>query len=278
MSISAPALVADMSERVYHSDPVAAGSLSSTGAKEILRSPAHYRQYVDGPRESKAAFDLGSAIHTLTLGTGWPIQRVEADSWRTKEAREAKASAESAGALALLDKDYAIAESVARSVRTHPIIGKLLDGEGQAEVSAFGKTDSGTWLRGRYDYVTPSGIIVDLKSIRSADPNDFARTAWAMGYDVQAAHYMETYRLATGRAPRGFIHVLAEKEPPYAVSVVQLDGEFLALGESKLRRAIARYEHCTSTGEWPAYPGGIVAIEPHMWMTYAEEEAEEREG
>ena len=270
MSITEPGLVHDLPEMAYHADPVEAGSLSSTMAKLILKSPAHLRHYLDTPRESKAAFDFGSVVHGLVLGKGWDVAALDYDSWRTKEAREARAEVEAQGKIALLQKDYAEAQAVADAVKGHPAAAKLFK-RGDAEVSAFGQHDSGVWLRGRFDWLV-SGIIVDLKTVRSADPRRFNRTTFDFGYEIQAAHYRETHRLATGEYPRDFIHVLVEKEPPYAVSVVRLDAQFLDAGHQRLETAIARYRHATETGEWPGYPTSIQTIEPIPYMTYHEED------
>ena len=168
LTVTERGLVHDLDERVYHSDPVEGGSLSSTGAKEILRSPAHYRHYMDSSREPKPQFDFGSAVHTLVLGVGWDIEPLGFDSWRTKDAKEARAEVEAQGKVALLRKDFDRAEAVAISVLEHPSAGKLFR-KGDAEVSAFGQHRSGVWLRGRFDWLV-NGTLIDLKTVQSADP------------------------------------------------------------------------------------------------------------
>lgn len=275
MRITERGLYPEIPEEEYHSDPVG-NSLSSTMAKQILKSPAHLRHYLDAPRESKPEFDLGTAIHTLVLGTGTPLLDTGHTSWVPAEAKKDRVAAREEGFIPLKSQDYSMVNEAAEAVLRHEIAGPLFTGNGSAEVSAFGQHRSGVWLRGRFDWLT-NGILVDLKSSRSADPEEFRRTAWTLGYDVQAAHYLETYRLATGNKPRGFIHVLVEKEPPYLVSVVQLDPEFLELGELRLERAIHRYRAALESGNWPGYPAMIHPVTPQAWMSYSEEEAQEKE-
>lgn len=270
MQITEPGLVHDLAEADYHADPVAGGSLSSTMAKTILKSPAHLRHYLDTPRESKPQFDFGSAVHSLVLGEGWPITVLDFPDWRSKEAKLQREAANISESIPMLRKDYAEAKAVADAVLTHPSAAKFFK-RGDAEVSAFGEHDSGVWLRGRFDWLV-NGIIIDLKTVRSADPRRFNRAAFDLGYEVQAAHYREVQRLATGEYPRDFIHVLVEKEPPYAVSVVRLDAEFIDAGHQRLEAAIARYKHATETGEWAGYPQHIHTIEPMPYMTYQEDD------
>ena len=58
-----------MSEAEYHAHP----AFSASKAKAILDSPARFKwEYIDGNREQKKAFDVGSAVHAKVLGTGYP--------------------------------------------------------------------------------------------------------------------------------------------------------------------------------------------------------------
>lgn len=76
--ISTPSLIAGLDEATYHADPVVGGSLSYTGMKQLLKSPAHYRHYMDAPREEKAVFDAGHIIHALVLGTDLGVVEIPA--------------------------------------------------------------------------------------------------------------------------------------------------------------------------------------------------------
>lgn len=271
--ITTPGLVHDMDEQTYHADPVG-GSLSSTEAKQILRSPAHLQHYRTATRSRTPAFDFGTAVHSMVLGDGAPVARIDADSWRTKAAKEERELAEQRGAIALLDADFDKAERMTQAVLDHPEAAALLT-HGHPEVSAFGKHDSGVWLRGRFDWLVPDGTLVDLKTCQSADPTEFHRTAASLGYGVQAAHYRETFHLATGKPAPDFLHVLVEKEPPHLVSVAQLSDDFLDIGHMQLERAIQRYAEALRTGEWPGYPPTVHEIDPPAWLAIQEQDDEE---
>ena len=45
--ITSAQAVGGMDEATYHADPVQGGSLSYSGMKQLLKSPAHYRHYMD---------------------------------------------------------------------------------------------------------------------------------------------------------------------------------------------------------------------------------------
>jgi len=65
--IDTPGIYTDITEIDYHADPVKDGSLSSTGCRLILRSPAHYKAAQEHP-EYKDEFDFGSAGAVPVVG------------------------------------------------------------------------------------------------------------------------------------------------------------------------------------------------------------------
>jgi hypothetical protein len=77
--MTAPATVAhdtgvfDLDDEAYFTSPLARASLSSTGARELLKpgGPARFRHHMDaGTLEVRREFDVGHAVHTLVLGAG----------------------------------------------------------------------------------------------------------------------------------------------------------------------------------------------------------------
>lgn len=259
-------LVNGLPELEYHALP----GLSSTGAKAILRSPAHYRHERDHGRPNKPAYDLGHVVHGMVLGTGLDVVVVDADDWRTKDAKAERDAAYAAGAVPMLRKDHARAVRIADAVQAHPVAGRIFT-DGAAEVSAFWTDpDTGVDCRGRFDYITQHPFLVDLKTCQDANPAAFGRTALNFGYDIQAAFYSDGYEQITGhRAP--FLHVLVEVEPPHAVSVVQLDDDALYVGRLKARRAIEIYRDCVEANTWPAYSTDIEPVSLPGWaLTDAE--------
>src|SRR5690606_23433595 len=96
--------------------------------------PARWRYEQDHPPAPTPAMVLGTAVHSLTLGAGPKVVRVEHDDWRTSAAKAARAEADDAGYVPLLREDYARAEAMAQAVLDHPVAGALLDpARGRAE-------------------------------------------------------------------------------------------------------------------------------------------------
>lgn len=256
----------DVPELEYHALP----GLSSTGVKAMLDSPARY-QHSRTHRVEKRAFDLGHAAHAVVLGVGLDVAVIPDEllgaggSLATKAAKEFVAEARAEGKVPIKAAENAAILQLADAVLMHPDAGPLLT-NGAPEVSIlWDDVDTGVRCRGRLDYWHESaGVVVDLKTTRSANPTEFTRTAANFGYDVQAAHYLDGLTQAGGTATR-FLHVLVETEAPHLVSVVELDVDYLAIGRARARAAIDLYARCVERDEWPGYPAGITRIAPPRW-------------
>ena len=254
-----PGLYESLDEPTYLRDP---DSISASGAKQLLKSPAHFRL----PQWFSDAADIGSAFHTETLGVGQEVVVIDAASWRGKEAQEAQQKARAEGKAPLLAKDVDTVKAMADAVRNHPTAARLLDQPGKAEISGFWRDEEwGVTRRCRVDYLTDSGINVDLKSTVSVARNDIARTCVNYGYDLSAAWYEDVLRgLGVDLTATAFI--FCEKTPPYRVRVVELSPEFIDRGRRLANRALEIYRDCVEADLWPNYDDpDFTTIHPPAW-------------
>ena len=246
----------DMDEATYHGDPVPGGSLSSTGARKLLppSCPAKFLHERQNPPQPSDAMDLGTAAHKLVLGAGIDIHVIDADDWRLKATREERDDARALGKLPLLKGDYEQVLGMAEAIRRHPVAGAVFNPErGKPEQSLFHQDpDTGVWLRVRLDWMFDRPIIADYKTSKTANPAGFARSVADLGYYVQDAFYRRVYEAITGQYPK-FVFVVQEKEPPYLVTVCELDHDSVQSGHALVQHAIERYRDCTESGIWPGY-------------------------
>lgn len=276
--VTEPGLIAGLPEDAYHADPVSDGSLSHSGAKQLLppSCPALFFWHQDHP-VTKKEWDFGTAAHKLVLGSGPEIVVVDADSWRTNAAKDAAKEARERGAVPLLTKDWQAAQQMADAIRCHPIAGALLDPEtGEPEVSAFWQDDeTGIWWRCRYDFLPGDCggrlLLTDYKSAASASPEKFAKAAADNGYHIQDAVYTAGARALGLDEDPAFLFVVQEKTPPYLVSVVQLDEPSRLAGARLSRRAMAVYQDCVASGEWPGYTDDVIQISLPGWARNRED-------
>lgn len=265
---SHPPGVFDVPEAEYRADP----ALSCSEARKILSAPARYLYDRAAGEQHADHFDFGKAAHTTILGVGAPVAVLDFDDWRTKDARQAKADAYEAGLIPVLASAWTSVEAMAAAVRAHPIASRLINPErGTAERSLFWSDErTGLPLRARLDWCPHKAdgrrlVVVDLKSTpATADPRSFGKSAASFAYHQQAAWYLDGVRrlIADDAA---FVFVVVEKSPPHLVNVIELDGEALAIGRDRNRRAIDVWAACLERDEWPGYPMEIASASLPRW-------------
>ena len=259
-----PGIYDGISNADYHADP----ALGSTSLKTLAtRTPAHWKWESEHPVQ-KDAYDIGTLAHSLILEGDTSLHQVIdvpdklGNKWKLP-ANEAKAK----GLIPVTPKEWASIEAMRDAVMAHEVAGPLYTGH-RAEASVFWDED-GLTLKCRPDAWKP-GLLIDLKTTRDANPNEFGKTAHDYGYHQSAAHYIDGVKAATGEE-LPFHFVLVEKTEPYLVSVVELDIEAVNLGRQLNDRAKRIYRECLETNTWPGYPNTDLISLP-MWAIYQTED------
>jgi hypothetical protein len=248
-------------------------ALTSTIAKALVaQSPAHVRATVPllggERREASDALDFGSLVHLLVLGKGHRVEVGDFDDYRTVRARQWRDHVRAHGAIPVLERQHERATKAAGAVREQLDDMGLLDLVGNPTEVAIAWSQMGCECRTQLDALhVDAARIVDLKTCESAHPRDIERTVINYGYDVQASFSIQGMNTLmpelNGRWR--FVFVFVEKEPPYVVTPVELSGEWLAIGLSKVMRAMDRWARCVETGRWPAYAQEILRLDPPKW-------------
>ena len=247
----------------YHQDPCIAPSLSASIAHILLTQSAWHAWWAH-PRLNSAyqpqedeKFDLGTAAHAYLLEGESGFVIVEASDWRTKAAREARAVARAAGKIPLLADRWGDVQGMALAAREQ--LAKHEDAprplaDGKAEQTLVWQ-ENGLWCRARLDWLHDDHrMIDDYKTTgASANPDVWTRALFGAGHDVQAAFYLRGLKALTG-ITAAFRFIVQETFTPYALSVIGLAPDALALAERKVQYALTLWRHCIELGEWPGYP------------------------
>lgn len=262
--ITEPGIYPGVSEATYHADADLAEqfgpSLSVTGAKTILKSPARFRYEQTHPVR-KRAFDLGHAAHAKVLGVGMEVTTVPADlcakngAWSTSDAKAYIAEVEAAGKVVLKADEIAAVDAMALELGAHPVVSQLF-AEGNPEQSFYWQDpETLVTLRGRTDWRTTwrgRPLIVDYKTTGDADPNEWRWDAGRYGYHQQDCWYREGLDHLTGEQ-HGFVFVVQETKPPHLVSVCEIDDDAREIGTQRNRVARRIFLDCMTRDEWPGY-------------------------
>jgi hypothetical protein len=273
LQITEPGIYDGIPEDVYHGDLVPGGSLSVSGAKKLLAPscPALFAWEREHPPPPKKAMELGTAAHTVVLGTGPKIVEIDAADWMKRATKERGAEVRAEGGVPLLTKDYRRVQGMAKALREHPIASALFDPErgGHAEQSFFWFDERwGIWRRGRMDWMPPLDrgrpVLGDYKSATAADLNAITKAVRNFRYEMQDDWYSDGIEAITGvRCP--FLFVFQETTAPYLITVCQLDEETRLSGRRRNDEALEIYRDCTAAGAWPAYSDDIELISLPPW-------------
>ena len=262
--------------------------LSASRINTLLQySPFH--AYHDEGGEPSEVSDIGTAIHSALLEGVDNIVTIDAEDWRTKDAKAARDAARAAGKIPMLARKVSqvinAVEAAKRYVASSEIAGVFE--RGKAEETVIWK-EGELFCKARPDWLTAErDIILHLKTTSgSAEPNTWIRNQLVpMGYDCAAMFYERgLYQAEDGKgkdAPLS-VFLVVEQDAPHGCSLVALDPAAQDLAARKVDRAIRIWQRCKATGKYPAYPSRICYAEPRPWELEAEEtkafSAEELEG
>lgn len=293
-AVTEPGVYPDMPADVYHADPVPGGSLSSSGARDLMppSCPALYRYHADHNRAPRKAWDIGHAAHQVVLGVGPELVLVDRDRWDTKEVKAHLVDIRERGAVPLKRPDWEAVHAMADALRAHPVAAALFNPQyGAPEQSMFWiDKPTGVWRRARLDWMpyqsmyttdghptrgrgTPGRIIIpDYKTCVSANPDSLAKMMNSYGYHQQAAWYIDAVKAVypmwqhPDALEPAFVFVCQEKTPPYLVTIVEPDRTALKVGRRLNREAIEVYAECVKTGQWPPYSLDVELIGLPPWV------------
>ncbi len=222
-------------------------------------------------RESTSAMERGSLIHGLLLGGGAFVE-IDAADFRTKAAKAARDEARAKGLLPVikskLDGHRDTAEACRKALQAAGISLEFY----KKEHNILWTSAEGIECESTLDAFDNCSI-VDVK-VGNAHPDKFARHVYDMGYDVQAAAYIEaldeTEPERAGR--RQYIWAVVEPDAPHRCLVRPIGAAYLEMGQARWKRAKSIWQKCLSENRWPDYTEGTLAIDPPHYILRREEE------
>lgn len=266
--MNAPTIRHDLTNAEYHASP----AISKSGLDLIRKAPALYQWRRSNPTEQTPAMRLGTLTHTVVLEpevfARSVIARPEGIDRRTSAGKAdwAAFELEAEGREIITNEEGAKLAAIRDAVHAHPAAAKALGGSPTIEQSIFW-TDptTGVDCRCRPDAVTERGVIVDLKTTRDASPDGFAKSVAQYRYQVQAAFYSDGYKAAFGEAPRGFVFIAVETEPPYLVAVYVASETMTQRGRIDYQTDLDTFRRCQDADTWPGYSDAPLTIDLPKW-------------
>ena len=264
-------IYAGVSNQDYHSSP----GISKSGLDLINKSPAHY-QFAT-PRKPSAAMHIGTAVHTAILEPElFKRDYMLLENIDDKRKSEYKEAVKQFGKENVLIKQEAsMIKGIQESINANPAASNLLNQEGYAELSFFATDENGILLKCRFDFLTESGLAIDLKTTQDASPYGFSKSTNEYRYHVQHAFYNHVYMLVTGNPLLSFVFLATEKESPFFNKPYTLTRESLEIGNYYMRKNLSAYTESAKTGHWPMPDNNLEELDLPSWaINQYEEEIE----
>jgi len=249
-----------------------AEGVNQSSLKKILDSPAHYQAALKNKVIPTPAMEMGTALHCLSLDgrdkfDSNYIMKPDGLNLATKAGKEWKASVGRKKVLSTGGKDdpwgsvQGMAAELAKLAWFDP---SQTDYIKHNEVSVYWE-DRGVSCKARLDrLMIEEGLVLDLKTTDSVDPETFTKKVVNLGYDFQAAYYTRAAMAAYGK-PFRFIFVAVERKAPFAVDLFEVSPGIMHEGFYKVEKALDLYAKCSESGEWPIKEPVIRQLEYPSW-------------
>lgn len=240
--------------------------ISFSALKAFAKSPNHYIKYVTEPMDSDA-MRLGRAFHVSALE---PHLFAEQFAVAEKVDRRTKAGKEYWAAFQEENKDrdvltmdeYTLMTTMTSRALNDRVAAEYLWPEGKREFEVdreqeLGDSNAMTLVKARADIYEPGKWVADLKSVRSADPEDFQRDAYRMEYHLQAYIYRVLFDVPA------FYWICVEKESPFNVVVYKQSDRAFAMAERRFKHLLTKFQEWDGTEE--SYTTGVFTLDLPSW-------------
>lgn len=251
----------DVPNDIYHAGP----GVSSSGLKDLLRSPAHYAERRANPKSS-AAMRTGSVVHTLALEPHkFETDYVVADCLSQTAKAFETAKALNPGKTVVCRNEAEDGHAIASALISNGLACNVLRSPGgRSELSVFWTDDeTGILCKARADRLV-SGTIVDIKTTQDARLQKFQRAIVDFRYHLSAAFYTDGFSKVIGEE-HGFAWVVAESERPHGIAFYGADNELIAKGREEYKTALRIYRDNAATKFSASYPETFVNLSLPGW-------------
>lgn len=242
--------------------------ISASFLKACLKSHYDGYKFLHEPNQATKAMDYGTAVHTYLLEPETFAARFaisEKFDRRTKSGKEAADMFEAANkGKIIIDEDSAVRlQKISANAKAIPQIQEALDAFLKEQTYTF--EFQGEKCKARLDIVDPEGVLIlDVKTTRSADANEFAKTMMNMDYDLQFAHYS----MATGKKGNVKAYAIAIETDTCEVALYDvsdfINTNTVARKYAKaftVAKEVLQMKVCP-----PKFPQGIVKLEVPAWV------------
>lgn len=258
-------------------------AVSQSILKAMLRSPAHALVAMTLGREQTPAMLFGEAFHCAVLEPDeFPKRFTEKPPFdrRSNRGKEDYQAWEILnGKKKILTEDgMAKLDAMRSAIKAHPFAPAFLDGAETEIPLTWTDEKTGVFCKGLVDFAAQFQdmiVLGDIKTTMDARARKFGNDLYTLGYHIQAAFYLDGWKLARSNTPASkFVFIAIEKEPPFGIKLYDLSEVAIEVGRQTYQALLQTYKECKETGNWWGYDPSIQTLDLPAWATKASEDVE----
>lgn len=258
--------------------------------KHFARSPRHYLWAKNNKIEPTEAMIFGNALHTYILEPDEFVKRYttlpeDAPKKPTSAQRNAKKPSPetivaveywdsflqaNASKIILKQNDIECLKRMNEALYNNSFAAELMKSITSTEKELMWTDDvTGVEMKGKMDGCNDD-LTLDLKSCINAQPDSFSYNAYDMGYDRQAALYMDG-RGQMKMKKGDFYFIAMEKAEPFGISILKASKDFVEQGRFRYGKILEDFAYWREMGSpdvdysWTA-PLGYHSLHLPPWV------------
>lgn len=240
-------------------------AISKSRLSKMSVCPQYFKWCEENPQEPTQDLIFGSAFHKAvlepeTFNEEFAVLSSNIDK-RTKAGKEEFANflLENEGKSILTQEDYETILAMKEAVERNEYAKALLKGKKEQSMYYIDdltglhckvRPDCQTAIRDRF-------VVVDLKSCKSASPEDFMRDVVKYSYDLQTAMYKIGVSKTLGIDLNNidFVFIAVEKKSPHLIGIYEASEDIFNRGEMLYRKYLGTLKECVEINDWCSYNG-----------------------
>jgi len=230
--------------------------VSPSSMKKFSQSPKHYIQYLNKPFVKSDAIKLGDLIDCLVLTPKhfekkFFVFQSSFKDFRTNAAKEERDiafhSASELNQTVVTTEQVATAKICKTAIMDHDQARELIEHRTKTQIKldwrdkkrnlpciGYADFESKAW---------DTDFLVELKSARSADPNEFIKDAVKFKYQIACGSYLEGYKVKYYRFPQ-FIYLAVETTEPFNVSLIIAPDKYVQQSKEEWNGCLQAFRYC----------------------------------
>lgn len=237
-----------------------------SGIWRLLKSPAHYKYFIEHPEPPSDAMILGNLVDTLLLEPNLynarygllPETYINDDGdekkWNmnAKVCKEEYAELKASGKQVIKSEMLETANAMIEQIKTHAEIMKTIEESKKQVCVVWVDADTGVMCKALLDMLSPDGT-TDLKTTTDASQKAFSFKINSFLYHVQGAMYSDGVTAHSDGIILPYRIIAVETEPPHCPAIYALEENSLLTGREIYKHALRIYKDCVDNNSWPGY-------------------------